>query len=107
MSLSNAFNDDTYGYNFSKSSDFVLSIRVDSSASGYLYQAYDFAARLLMVRSGGSDGGLSVTPFSQLDREVLEAYRDKLIALHGKPPALPVVEDQPQIFSKLKPARGA
>lgn len=83
MSLTEIFNQD---YRTSKCNDFVLT--VDYSAYSTVILIYDFAARLLISRTGGA-GGQMVTPFSQLDREVLEAHRDKLIELGGKPPELP------------------
>jgi hypothetical protein len=33
----------------------------------------------------------SVVPFSQIDRQALEAFRDKLVELKGAPPELPKV----------------
>ena len=46
---------------------------------------YDFLSRLLLT---SNSNGVNTTPFSQLDPEVLEFMRDKLIELGGKPPAL-------------------
>ena len=86
MELTAEFNKD---YSIRKASAGVLEIR-QSSNGGSNYMTYDFNLRLLTARSGSSDGGLMVLPFSQLDTETLEALRNKLIELEGKPPELPV-----------------
>lgn len=64
-----------------KMSDCILQVQ-----SGYHYFYYDFAQRIMTaaIHHGGS-----VTPFAQLDREVLIAARDRLVALGGTPPELP------------------
>ncbi len=50
-----------------------------------IYAYYDFAQRLRMSSITGSH---VVTPFSELDRDVLVAARDKLVELGGQPPQL-------------------
>lgn len=50
---------------------------------------YDFAHRLLITATSGKSDHAQVTPFSELDPEVLVEMRNKLIALDGKPPSLP------------------
>ncbi len=49
---------------------------------------YNFLTRILSVGSSSSEGGFAALPFSQLDCEVLEFMRDKLIEIGGKPPRL-------------------
>ena len=60
----------------------------------YQYCTYHFLTRTMNVTSGNHDGGVTVVPFAQLDREVLEFMRDKLIELGGHPPALPPVDSE-------------
>ncbi|MBL8712067.1 MAG: hypothetical protein JNM12_04140 [Alphaproteobacteria bacterium] len=94
MSLAEEFKNSKYGR---KVNDFVLSVNYaltpDTSTSTY-YQ-YDFMARILTTRTGGSDGGVVVTPFSQLDPESLENLRNRLIELGGKPPLLAPTLNKP------------
>ena len=85
MSLKDQFNDK---YTVRKDNDYVLSLWY-SSQGGYVYTAFDFMTRTMITRSGSSDGGLVVTPFSQLDRDMLINMRDTLAELGGKPPELP------------------
>lgn len=47
---------------------------------------YDFAQR---IRLHSIEGGYAVTPFAELDRDMLIAARDKFVELGGKPPELP------------------
>lgn len=96
MSLSADFNDS--GYKTSKINSYVLGVSYSySEGSGYYNAyAYDFLARIVTARTGGSnDAGISVTPFSQLDPDSLETLRQRLIALGGKPPALTPLESPP------------
>jgi len=51
---------------------------------------YDFVLRIMYGNYG------AVTPFSQLDHDVLIEARDKLIALGGKPPELSPETPTPQ-----------
>lgn len=81
MSLSIEFNNNTY--TAQKVGDYVLQTYCNGT-----YIFYDFAARI-MYGHYGSNCSLGTTPFSQLDREVLIAMRDKLVDLGGKPPELP------------------
>lgn len=85
MSLSDRFNN---GYEARKENDNVLSIKYGVYGSN-TYLAFDFMARVMVARTGSSDGGLNVTPFAELDRDMLIAMRDKLVALKGNPPELP------------------
>lgn len=87
MSLADEFNENGYGR---KINDFVLGVSygLSPSSSTSTYFQYDFMARLLTTRTGSSDGGITVTPFSQLDAESLEHLRNRLVDLGGKPPAL-------------------
>jgi hypothetical protein len=87
MSLKDQFNDTRYTVR--KETPAVLSVRYD--AGGYTNALiYDFIGRIMIARTGGhGDGGLCVTPFSQLDRETLIEMRDKLVELKGAPPELP------------------
>lgn len=84
MDLSKAFNDQ---YEAKLANPFVLDLYYRARGGSY-YLAVDFLTRTMVTRTGSSDGGLFVTPFSQMDREVLEGLRDKLVELGGTPPAL-------------------
>jgi hypothetical protein len=96
MSLSDRFNN---GYNAQKENDNVLSIKY-TVQGGNTYLIFDFMARVMIARTGSSDGGVNVTPFSALDRGALIEMRDKLIALKGNPPELP-----PEAAGAQAPAR--
>jgi len=85
MSFKTKFNDN---YKARKYGDAVLSLQINTYG-GTNYLAYDFNARVLHGRTGASERGLTVTPFSQLDPESLVAMREKLIELGGDPPELP------------------
>lgn len=101
--LTEAFN--VEGYAMYKSGDYILST-AKSTRGGTIYAAYDFLARVLTVQTYKDEGGISVVPFSQLDRESLTFMRDKLIELNGKPPALPKEEEMPTLLSKSKMSPG-
>lgn len=62
-----------------------------------IYSYYDFAQRQRTTHINP----VVVTPFAELDRDVLVAARDALIDLGGKPPALPA---EPSTLNK--PVRG-
>ena len=94
MSLKVDFNKD---YVAVKDGDAVLSVRYNAGGYGNNL-IYDFNARVLISRA--SNGGVSVTPFSQLDRETLVEMRDKLIELKGNPPELPPEAPVTQATSK-------
>jgi hypothetical protein len=82
MSLSEAFN---RGYDVYKENDAVLRVSYDS-----IRQFYDFLGRtVITIYDGYNKGGVTTTPFSQVDRETLIAMRDKLVDLKGNPPELP------------------
>jgi hypothetical protein len=82
MSLSDDFN---RNYDPRKENDSVLRISYAS-----LMHYYDFSARMVTtIYSGYNQGGVAVTPFSQIDRDTLIAMRDKLVDLKGTPPELP------------------
>lgn len=86
MSIAEHFN--TQNYELRLESDQVISSCI-SMRAGSIYTAYDFAARVMYSRTGSSDGGVSVTPFDQLDRESVTFFRDKLTELGGNPAPLP------------------
>ena len=87
MALSDDFN--ANDYKTQKINGFVLAVTYPTGSGSSVYMAYDFMARILTTRTGSSDGGTVVTPFSQLDREALISLRDQLVRLGGKPPELP------------------
>lgn len=91
MALSDQFNKD---YTARKDNDYVLSVYYSSQGGG-TYIAFDFLTRTMVTRSGYGDGGLVVTPFSQLDRDMLINMRDTLVELQGKPPELPAESSSP------------
>lgn len=84
MDLTNAFNG---LYEAKIANPFVLDLYYRARGGCY-YVAVDFLTRTMVTRTGSSDGGVFVTPFSQMDREVLEGLRDKLVELGGTPPEL-------------------
>ena len=92
MSIAEHFN--TQNYELRKESDQVISSYI-SMRAGAIYTAYDFAARVMYARTGSSDGGISVTPFDQLDRESLAFFHEKLAELGGKPAPLPWTTQKP------------
>jgi hypothetical protein len=79
-----AFNE----YSMSKNGNSMLDLTY-SNRAGTNYITFDFLTRTMVARTGSSESGLTVTPFSQLDREMLVAARDKLVDLGGNPPDLP------------------
>jgi len=85
MDLSTAFNNTKYEAN--NRNPFVLDLYYETRA-GSIYNSFDFLTRTMVSRTGSSEGGITVTPFGQLDREVLVAMRDKLVELGGHPPEL-------------------
>lgn len=99
MELGDAFNSKSKPQ-VTNSTPFTLDIYYENRA-GSVYQSFDFMTRVMMVRTGSSDGGMNVTPFSQLDRDVIVAARDKLVTLGGTPPELP-----PEAPTLNKPVRG-
>lgn len=88
MSLSDDFTDKSY--KTQKINSCVLGVQYGCGSGATTYLTYDFLARIMIVRTGSSDGGASATPFSQLDRESLISLRDRLVDLGGKPPELPM-----------------
>ena len=87
MSLSDDFSANSY--KTQKINGYVLGVQYSNGGGSTTYLTYDFLARVMIVRTGSSDGGTAVTPFSQLDRESLISLRDQLVQLGGKPPELP------------------
>jgi len=81
MTLAEAFNGNAYA--FKKESPAVLWV----NSGDYSSFRFDFALRVMTAY--GSTGGASVTPFSQLDREMLIEMRDRFVKLGGNPPELP------------------
>ena len=98
MDLSNAFNNSLY--TATDRTPYVLDLYIETRA-GSMYNSFDFLTRSMYTRTGSSEGGVTVTPFSQLDREVLVAMRDKLVELGGTPPEL-----SPEAPTLNKPVRG-
>lgn len=84
MSLKDQFNG---AYCARKDNDYVLGLYY-SAQGGSTYMSFDFMTRTMVTRNSYGDAGLVVTPFSQLDRDVLINMRDTLIELDGKPPEL-------------------
>lgn len=100
MSLSADFN--ASGYKTSKLNDFVLGVSYNYGGGSTSYYSFDFLARILTTRTGSSDGGAHVTPFSQLDPDSLETLRERLIELGGRPPALSD-DTKPNLSSPKRP----
>lgn len=86
MSLAADFN--ASGYNTYRVNDFVLGVSYPHGGGSTTYYTFDFLARILTTRTGSSDGGTRVIPFSQLDADSLETLRGRLFELGGNPPAL-------------------
>lgn len=76
----------------------LLTITESGSYLNEIHTTYDFAQRVMFTHNTRLDGGTNATPFSQLDREVLEAARDRLVDLGGDPPGLP--SDGPAALDK-------
>lgn len=86
-------------YQARRDNDYVLSLSY-TAQGGSTYIAFDFLTRTMVTRNGRNEGGLCVTPFSQLDRDMLINMRDTLIELNGKPPELPPEESVIKASSK-------
>jgi len=99
MKLTDSFNSD---YTATRAGDGALQMRM-STGGGTNYMLYDFNLRLMTVRTGSSDGGAVIIPFSQLDPDSLVALREKLIELGGKPPELPSVPQARNPGATFKP----
>jgi len=89
MSLKSTFNSTNIGHYFTKVSDHQLEVRILTHNGPNVLTTYDFLARLMYATASSSASSVSVTPFSQIDREALEFFHGKLIDLNGKPPELP------------------
>jgi hypothetical protein len=87
MSASDDFN--ANGYKADKINGFVLGVQYPAGNGGTTYMTYDFLARVMIVRTGSSDGGTAVKSFGELDRGSLISLRDRLVAQGGNPPELP------------------
>ncbi len=71
-----------------KNSSYALSVFYDNGPC----ITYDFLNRM-MITTYGSE--MKFVLFKDLDREILEAMRDKLIELGGTPPAMPETDPRP------------
>lgn len=72
----------------------AVTLRVHNAG---IYSFYDFAQRQRTTHINP----VVVTPFAELDRDMLTAARDKLVELGGQPPQL-----APEPNTLNKPARG-
>lgn len=72
----------------------AVTLRVHNAG---IYSYYDFAQRQRTAHTNP----VLITPFAELDRDVLTAARDKLVELGGRPPQLP-----PEASTLNKPVRG-
>ncbi len=86
MDAKTAFNEQ---YKAVKANEYVLDISFYSSNQSTIYHTFDFMSRTLITGRSSSSVGFNVTPFSQLDRDMLITMRDKLVELGGTPPELP------------------
>lgn len=86
MDFKQAFNSNS-GYSTSNTNPFVLDIYFKGQG-GSVYMSADFLTRTLVTRNSYGDAGVVVTPFAQLDRDVVVAMRDRLVELGGTPPDL-------------------
>jgi hypothetical protein len=84
MSLKDQFNSN---YSAKMDNEYVLSLYYRAHSGG-TYISFDFMTRTMVTRNGYNDAGLVVTPFSQLDRDMLINMRDTLLEMGGKPPEL-------------------
>jgi hypothetical protein len=99
MALKDVFNSEMAdrGDGFSMESPTMLCHKQFVGDYAEMINCYDFLTRQMVmigsysVASNGRRGAapLGTIPFSQIDREVLECMRDKLIELGGNPPELP------------------
>lgn len=67
------------------------------------YCTFHFLTRTMSLTTGSSEGGVTITPFSQLDREVVEFMHAKLVEMGGHPPALPKDDSLPSPIRKNNP----
>ncbi len=67
------------------------------------YCTFHFLTRTMTVTTGHGEGGVTVVPFSQLDREVLEFMHAKLVEMGGHPPVLPKDDSLPSPIRKNTP----
>lgn len=80
MDLSISFN--AKKYESKKLNDFVLSVRRD-----YVELHYDFAMGVMYANlENNSKSGFTATPFSQLDPDAIDTFRNRLVNLQGRPP---------------------
>jgi len=86
------FNETNYALR--KASDQVLAVTINVPSVSSVYTIYDFTARVMYARTGSSEGGLTVTPFDQMDRESVGFFHQKLQDLGGNPPPLPWEEQK-------------
>jgi hypothetical protein len=98
MDVKAAFNEQ---YKATKSNDYVLDVSFYSNNQSHIYHTFDFMSRTLITGRSSSSVGFNVTPFAQLDRDMLITMRDKLVELGGNPPDL-----APEAPTLNKPARG-
>lgn len=98
MDVKAAFNEQ---YKAAKSNDYVLDVTFYSNNQSHIYHTFDFMTRTMITGRSSSSVGFNVTPFSQLDRDMLITMRDKLVELGGKPPDL-----APEVPVLNKPVRG-
>lgn len=102
MSFSEEFNSVSDQIAFTKESPVSLGQHIRARYCD-LMLVYDFAHRLLITATSGKSDHAQVTPFSQLDPEVLEALHAKLVDLGGNPPTLPSVDGQRSLIRKNNP----
>lgn len=94
MAFHESFNSAATDVTFRKDSAAQLSF-YQSSHAGTLYYTYNFLTRTMSCTTGHSHGGVTIIPFSQLDRETLQAMHKRLGELGGCPPDLPAAEAAP------------
>lgn len=86
---------------FTKDNEVQLSVTQPGDYYAAVYK-FNFLTRMVLCNAGVYEkkSGMEFIPFSQLDREVLEFMRDKLIELGGHPPALPAKEGTRSLITK-------
>ncbi len=98
MDVKSAFNEQ---YKAAMASDYVLDVTFYSGNHSTIYHTFDFMTRTMITGRGMNSATFTLTPFAQLDRDMLITMRDKLVELGGKPPELPA-----EAQTLNKPLRG-
>lgn len=86
---------------FTKDNEVQLSVTQPGAYYDAIYK-YNFLTRMVLCNAGlyEKKAGIEFIPFSQIDRDVLEAMHAKLKKLGGSPPPLPDVSGTRSLITK-------